>query len=143
MSFIPDPSKQAVEVTFSRKRIAVGHPLIFFNDTPVLTVTQHKHLGLILDAQLSFSAHIQAAICKSRKGIGILHLLSRYLPRKTLNELYKLYVQPYLDYGDISYRIPHKICDYSQHFTLNNRMDELESVQYSALLAVTGAWRGT
>ena len=126
MSFNPDPSKQAVEVTFSRKRIPDDHPLIFFNDTPVMKVTQHKHLGLILDSKLSFSAHIQAAICKSRKGIGILHILSKYL-----------------DYGDIIYHIPHKICDYSQHVTLNNRMDRLESVQYSAALALTGAWRGT
>ena len=65
MSFNPDPSKQAVEVTFSRKMIPVDHPLIFFNDTPVMKVNQHKYLGLILDAKLSFSDHIQAAICKS------------------------------------------------------------------------------
>ena len=143
MSFNPDPSKQAVEVTFSRKRIPVDHPLIFFNDIQVMKVTQHKHLGFILDAKLSFSAHILAAICKSRKGIGMLHLLSKYLSPKTLNELYKLNNGPYLDYGHIIYHVPHKICDYSQYVTLNNRMDTLESIQYSAELAVTGAWRGT
>ena len=64
-----------------------------------------------------------------------------YLPRKKLNELYKLCVPPYLDYGDIFCHIPHKVYDYSQH--ANNRMDRLESVQYSAALAVTGAWRVT
>ena len=67
----------------------------------------------------------------------------QYLPRKTLIELYKLYVRPYLDYGDIIYHIPHKLSDYSQHIALNNRIAKLESVQYSAALAVTGAWRGT
>ena len=128
MSFNPDPSKQAVEATFSRKRVPVDHPLIFFNDTPVMKVSQHKHLGLILDAKLSFSAHIQAAICKFRKGFGMLHLLLKYLPRKTLNELHMLYVRPYLDYGDIIYHIPHKICDNSQHVTLNTRMNRVESV---------------
>ena len=32
MSFNPDPNKQAVEVTFSKKRIPMNHPPIFFND---------------------------------------------------------------------------------------------------------------
>ena len=30
MSFNPDPTKQAVEVTFSKKRIQTNHPPIFF-----------------------------------------------------------------------------------------------------------------
>ena len=84
MSFNPDLNKQVVEVTFARKRVPVHHPIIMFNDTPVVNVTQHKHLGFILDAKLSFSDHIQAAISKSRKGIGMLRFLSKYLPRKTL-----------------------------------------------------------
>ena len=32
--------------------------------------------------------------------------LSKYLPRQTLNELYKLYVRPHLDYSDVIYHIP-------------------------------------
>ena len=54
-----------------------------------------------------------------------------------------MYVRPYLDYSDIIYHIPHKICDYSQHISLTNLMEQLETVQYSASLAVSGAWRGT
>ena len=65
-----------------------------------------------------------------------------YLPRKTVIELLCPYARPYLDYGDITYHIPHNICNY-KHVTLNNRMDRLEPVQYSAALAVTGAWKGT
>ena len=38
MSFNPDPAKQAVEVTFSRKRICLDHLRILFNDVPVLKV---------------------------------------------------------------------------------------------------------
>ena len=69
-------------------------------------VTEHKHLGIILDPKLSFSAHIKSAISKTRRGIGLLKYLSKYLPRHTLNELYKLYVRPHLDYGDVIY---HKV----------------------------------
>ena len=143
MSFNPDPQKQAVELIFSRKRIEIDHPVITFNDIPVKKVSEHKHLGIILDSKLSFSAHINAAISKTRKGIGLLKYLSKYLPRQTPSELYKLYVRPHLDYGDVIYHIPAKISEFSQDMTLSNLMGKLESVQYSAALAVTGAWRGT
>ena len=64
-------------------------------------------------------------------------------PRQTLNELYKLYVRPHLDYSDVIYHIPATNCDYSESLKLNHMMEKLESVQYSAALAVTGAWKGT
>ena len=32
MSFNPDPQKQAVELTFSKKKIKIDHPNILFND---------------------------------------------------------------------------------------------------------------
>ena len=117
--------------------------MIFFNDSPVEKVDEHKHLGVILDRKLSFSAHITAAICKARRGIGLLKYLSRYLPRHALNELYKLHVGPFLDYGDVIYHIPFKVCEFSQNTIVPRLMEKLESVQYSAALAVTGTWRGT
>ena len=117
--------------------------MILFNDIPVKKVQEHKHLGVILDTKLSFSAHIKAVISKTRKGIGMLKYLSKYLPRHTLNELYKLYVRPNLDYGDVIYHIPSKVCEFSQNILLPSLMEKLESVQYSAALAVTGTWRGT
>ena len=58
MSFNPDPQKQAVELTFSRKKIEIDHPVIHFNDIPVKKVDEHKHLGITLDSKLSFfSSH--------------------------------------------------------------------------------------
>ena len=143
MTFNPDPQKQAVELLFSRKRNEINHPILFFNNVPVGKVNEHKHLGIILDSKLSYSSHITAAIAKTRKGIGLLKYLSKYLPMHTLNELYKLYVRPHLDYGDVIYHIPPKVCEFSQNITLSNLMEQLESGQYSAALAVTRTWRGT
>ena len=143
MSFNPDPTMQAVEVTFSRKIIPSNYTPICFNSVPVRKVPEHKHLGIILDSKLSFTSHINAAISKCRQGIGLLKLLSIYLPRHTLNEIYKLYIRPHLDYGDVIYHTPGNICEYSHNIVLTHQMEKLESVQYSAALAVTGAWRGT
>ena len=97
MSFNLDPEKQAVELTFSRKKIELDHTMILFNDTSVKKVSEHKHLGIILDSKLSFSTRIKFAISETRKGISLLKYLTNYLPRDTLNEVYKLYVRPHLD----------------------------------------------
>ena len=143
MSFNPDPQKQAVELIFSTKKTEVDHPVILFNNVPVKKINEHKHLGIVLDSKLSFSAHIRGAISKTRKGIGLLKCLSKYLPRQSLNELYKLYVRPHLDYGDVLYHNPAKVCEFSNNIILPHLMEKLKSVQYSAALAVTGAWRGS
>ena len=61
MSSNPNPHKPAVELVLSTKRHEIDHPMIFFNDSLVEKVDEHKHLGIILDRKLSFSAHITAA----------------------------------------------------------------------------------
>ena len=91
---------------------------------------------MILDSKLNFHSHIREAIIKARRGIGIIRFLSKYVSRDVLDQIYKLYVLPHLDYGDIIY---HK---YDAEFKLDFTK-KLESTQYSAALAVTGAWRGT
>ena len=96
---------------------------------------EHRHLGMILDSKLTFLSHIKEAIVKARI-IGIIRFLSKYVARDVLDQIYKLYVRPHLDYGDIIY---HK---YDLEFKLDFTK-RLESTQYSAALAVSGAWRGT
>ena len=47
-------------------------------------VTEHKHLGLILDPLLNFAAHIKEKSAKARKGIGLIKHLRSYLPTDAL-----------------------------------------------------------
>ena len=133
MSFNPDKSKQAVEITFSRKRSPPYHPPITFNHLHVAKEDVQKHLGLYLDKQLNFQHHLKEKISKANKGIGVIKRLSPYLPRASLISIYKMFVRPHLDYADIIYDRP------------NNDIfkNKLESVQYNAALAITGAIRGT
>ena len=120
-----NPTNSVKEVIFSKKRSPVNQPPIFFNDVPVKNVQEQKYLGTISDSELSFASHIKAAISKSRQGIGMLRFLSKYLPRHTLNEMYKLYVRPHLDYGDVIYHIPQNICEYSHSFVLTIKWKSL------------------
>ena len=126
---------------FSKRKAEANHPVVLFNNLPVMQVVEHKHLGLVLDSKLSFSSHIKSAISKTRKSIGMLRFLSSYLPRNTLNDLYKLYVRPHLDYVDVIYHDLPNLCEFSGN-TTSSQMEKIESVQYSAALAVSGAWRG-
>ena len=133
MSFNPDPSKQAAEVAFSSKSINTQLPSLTFNGSTINPIESHKHLGMILDKKLSFNHHIKEKISKANKGIGMINRLYDYLPRHTLVNIYKAFVRPHLDYGDIIYDNP---CN-------ENFCSKIESVQYNAALAITRAIRGT
>ena len=104
MSFNPDPTKQAEQVIFSTKASKVEHPAIYFDSSEVVTVLHHKRIGLILDETFNFAEHIKEAIIKARRGTGIIRFLSKYVHRKVLDQMYKLYVRPHLDCGDVVYQ---------------------------------------
>ena len=133
MSFNPHPSKQAKEIVFSKKRCVTQLPVLMFNNNVISSTDSHKYLGMILDSKLSFINHMKENISIANKGIGIIRLLYNFLPRFTLINIYKAYVSPHLDYGDIIY-------DNSSNASLSQM---IESVQYNAALAITGAIRGS
>ena len=106
MEFNPDPNKQATELLFSCQKNSPYHPSLFFNGTAISKVNKQKQLGLILDSKLSFKRHVNEKIIKAKKGIGIIKYLSKFLPQKTLDQMYKALVRSHLDYCDIIYHIP-------------------------------------
>ena len=72
------------------------------------SVKLFKHLltSKFLDNKLSFHQHIKEIITKANKEIGVLKKLNNVLPRKALLLIYKSFVRPNLDYGDILYHQP-------------------------------------
>ena len=133
MNFNPDPTKQATEVIFSRKNKPVNHPTLYFNNSPVTSAPFQKHLGLFLDEKLTFGHHVNEKISKANKGIGLIKRLYSYLPRNSLLSIYKSFIRPHLDYGDVIYDQPHN----------DTFCKMIESVQYNAALAITGAIKGS
>ena len=65
--------------------------------------TSQKHLGVILDASLSFHKHLISVQSKTNKTIGLPHKLQNTLPRQALITIYKAFARPHLDYDDIPY----------------------------------------
>ena len=133
MSFNPDPSKQAVEVYFTRKLDPPVPPVVSFNGIAITVEESQKHIGLILDKKLAFDRHLNEKLSKANRGIGLINRLRKFVPRDSLLTLYKAFIRPHLDTGDIVYDFPGN-ATFAQ---------KLESVQYNACLAITGCFRGT
>ena len=124
---------------FSRKRSDQNHPPLFFNNVLVASASDHKHLGIILDCKLLLTKHISEKVVKARKGIGIIRHLSFHVPLDVLDQLYKLFVRPLLDYCDFIYHVPAITNPFNSSISLKYSMQSIESTQYQA----AGAWKGS
>ena len=133
MSFSPDPNKQAQKIIFSRKKIVSLHPIIYFDNKSVKSSQIHKHLGMILDSNLSYQHHIKYILNKVNKTIGLLRKFQLIFPRHSLITIYKTFIRPHLHYGDVLY-------DRAFNKSFHQR---LESIQYNPAIAITGTRRGT
>ena len=91
-----------------------------------------KHLRLTLDNRLTLDEHLTNVSDKICKTIGLLRKLQNILPRPALLTIYKCFIRPNLDRGDIIY-------DQAYNLSFHHK---LESIQYNAALALTEAIRG-
>ena len=87
-------------------------------------------MGVVLDSKLDFSIHIEQKIRKCNNIIGLIRRLSVCLPRKALLTIYKSFVRPHPNYGDVLSDEP------------GNLNFEIK-VQCKACIAITGAIQGT
>ena len=103
MKFNPDIAKQAVDVISSQKRSKPEHPPKSFNGILVKRDSETQYQGVILDDKLNFRNHIACKIKVATKGLGLLKYLSKFMNCEKLNLMYKTYVRPHLDCGDVIY----------------------------------------
>ena len=86
---------------------------------------------MILDSNLSFDENLINMQSKTNKTVGILRSLHNTLPRQVLIIIYKAFVRPHLDYGDL-------LNDQAYNASFH---EKLEKIRYSACIAITGAIR--
>ena len=67
-------------------------------------------MGIHLDEELTFKYHSNERIIKAKKGIGIIRKHNNILPRSALLTIYRSFVRPDLDYGDLIYDQPEMNC---------------------------------
>ena len=110
-----------------------SHPSVYFNNILVSSTSVHKHLGMLLDDKLSYEHHLIFVLHKVKKTIGLLRKFQQSLSRQPLITIYKSFIRPHLDYGDIVYD---RAFNESFH-------KKFESTQYNAAIAITGTIKGT
>ena len=101
MQFNPDLKKQAQGNIFSRKTLESVYSAVQFNGLAVARVNIKKQVDLFLNEKLKFIHHIKEKLDKAMKGVSVIKKLSNVPPRHTLVTIYKSFVRPHLDYGDI------------------------------------------
>ena len=119
MNFNPDPSNQAQEFSFSRKLHKVTHLKLFFNNPDISQTNSQKHLGVVLDSKLTFHDHLDIVFAKVRKTIAFLRKINSMLPRAAVVTIFRTFVRPHLDYGNVLYDLAFNTAFH----------DKLESVQ--------------
>uniref|UniRef100_A0A6G5A9V6 Putative tick transposon n=1 Tax=Rhipicephalus microplus TaxID=6941 RepID=A0A6G5A9V6_RHIMP len=120
-------------VLFSRKRGLHPDPELVVKGERLPVNTEHKFLGIILDAKLTFVPHIKHLKNKCLKTMNILKVLSRTTwgsDRKCLMNLYRSLIRSRLEYGAIVY-----------HSATPSALKMLDPVHHQGIRLSTGAFR--
>ena len=98
-----DKTKWTIFHPTSKKRFMPTKFLELFADS----VTQKreavtKFLGVFIDENITWKAHINTISTKISKSIGTLYTARLIIPRRQLNQLYFSFVRSYLNYGNLA-----------------------------------------
>ena len=107
-------------------------PDIQLNNSILENVTQHTHLGVTLNYNLTWNCHIDNIFQKASKRLDILSRLTHKLDRRTLDQMYKSFIRPVMEYA----------CVVWDGCTVTDS-DRLEALQLRAGRIVCGAIRHT
>ena len=94
------PEKTEVMI-FSKKRLPLQHPSLFFNGISLNEVPSHRHLGLTFSTDLSWDVHVNNIIGKVIPKLNIMRKLKFRLDRNSLQQIYFSFIRPLLEYADI------------------------------------------
>ena len=101
---------------------------LFLKNKPVVEVSSHKHLGLTLSNDGSWSNHVDDIYVRAMKRVDCLRGMKYKLDRKYLEKLYFTFIRPILEYANVIWDNCSQACN-----------EKLERVQHAAARVVTGA----
>ena len=105
-----------------------AHPRLLLHNTPIYEVSNHKHIGLWLENNLSWHVYIHNISIKAEKRLNILKQLKFKLTRKTLEKIYFSFIRPILEYEDIVWQ-----------GASHSDLCKLDSIQSAAMRLVSGS----
>ena len=95
---------------FQMPQKRVPHLLFSIDRMHINQVTEFNFLGLIIDSNLNWKAHLSAVGTKISRVIGLLHKLKYIFPKQVLHSIYNSLIMPHLNYSFLAWGIKsHKI----------------------------------
>jgi hypothetical protein len=125
VTFNPNKSESLL---ISRKNNTHVYPPLSMNNSPILEVQNHKHLGIFLSQNCTWHTHIDYIKCKAWMKINVMRKLMYRLDRKALEITYLSFVRPLLEYGNVIW-----------DNCTNGEKNELEKIQTEAARICSGA----
>ena len=107
--------------------------LIFLNHD-LDNVSEYKHLGVIIQSNLSWNSHIDYICKKATKRLDILNRVSHKLSRKSLETMYFSYVCSILKYADILFTSSDAIYEELSWQRLSNTRQNRMTILYSDII---------
>ena len=86
-------------MVFFKYPTAIPKLKLTINDNPIEQVTEFNFLGITIDQNVTWNAHITKTSIKIARVIGILHKLRHSFPQKFLRFIYNSLIHPHLIYG--------------------------------------------
>ena len=126
------PSKTELMTCSFKKSNKTNANNIKFNNVTLEAINSHKHLGLVLSHNLTWTKHIETILKTVSPLVDVLKKLKYDLDRKSLETIYFSFIRPKIEYG----------CHIWDNCSKQDS-DMLESVQLEMARIVTGACRGT
>ena len=123
-----NPNKTEAVIFSSRKDH--GELVLYFENSRINIVDQHKHLGITLSSSGLRNDHINNTLNTASKIIHIMRRLQFTLTRAALNQIYLFYVRPILEYSSIVWDGCSVSCS-----------DSIDKLQNEAARIVTGLTR--
>ena len=115
-------------MTITNKTKQNNHPSLFLQNQVIEKVKEHKHLGLTIQSNLKWNSHIENIAKSANSKLNIMRKYKYDLNRKSLEIIYKSFIRPVIEYGDILW------CN-----TFECDIEKLDVIQNSAMRCVTGA----
>ena len=124
-------AQKTESITFSTRKPRHIEPLVM-NNTQIMEVNEHKHLGCILQNNCKWRRQLDNLTINCARKVDILRSLKHTLSRKTLEHLYKAFIRPKLEYAS---------CVWGNASL--EQLRDVENVQLASMRAITGAIKGT
>ncbi len=126
-----NPTK-TVSMLFSKKSNPDKNFQIRLNSEIIQLSDHHKHLGLWLSSDATWTKHINESALKARKRLGCVQKHKYRMDRRSIELIYLTFVRPLLEYGSVLF-----------DSATNEDLDILTEIEKEALRIITGARKRT